>query len=268
MFNNLIAENRTATAGGIYIQNSPGTDIINCTVTANAGTLAVGGVVAYNFTYADVRNTIVYGNDAPLYPNMFASYDDSFAVSYSDIEGGWEGVGNLDQLPFFATGPLGDYYLSQNAAGQIAQSPAVDAGDSLAAQYYLDTLTTRTDQVSDDGFVDLGFHYFTDPHSGSIDPSDNPWVPSAINLQAYPNPFNSSTHIYFTLPAAAEVELVVTDILGRQVAKLAHDSYPAGSHRVSWSGEDSGDHEVASGVYLIQLITPQQTRATQVLFLK
>lgn len=268
MFNNLVAENRTATAGGIYLQNSPGTEIINCTVTANAGSLAVGGIVAYNFTYAGIRNTIVYGNDSPMYPNMFASYDDSFAVSYSDIEGGWEGVGNLDQSPLFAIGPFGDYYLSQTASGQMAQSPVVDAGDSLATQYRLDTLTTRTDQVGDDGFVDLGFHYFADPHSGSIDPADNPWMPITINLQAFPNPFNSSTHIYFTIPAAVDVKLVVTDILGRQVTKLAHESYPAGLHRVTWSGVDSGDHEVASGVYLIQLTTPQQTRAAKVLFLK
>lgn len=268
VFNNLIALNQTATAGGIYLQNSPGTEIINCTVTANAGTLAVGGIVAYNFTYAGIRNSIVYGNDSPLYPNMLASYDDSFAVSYSDIEGGWEGVGNLDQLPLFTTGPFGDYYLSQFASGQTQQSPVVDVGDSLATQYHLDTLTTRTDQVGDDGFVDLGFHYFADPHSSIIDPVDDPWIPTTIALHAYPNPFNSSTSIYFTLLVVTKVELVVADILGRRVARLTHNLYPAGSHCVTWSGVDSGNHEVASGIYLIQLTTPRQTYATKVLFLK
>ncbi len=268
MYNNLIADNRTAIAGGIYLQNSPGTEIINCTVAANAGTLAVGGIAAYNFSYAVIRNTIAYGNESPQYPNLFSSLDDSFAVSYSDIEGGWEGTSNLDQLPLFIAGTLGNYYLSQTASGQTQQSPAVDVGDSLAAQYHLDTLTTRTDQVGDEGFVDLGFHYFAEPQSGGIDPENNPWMPTTVNLHAFPNPFNSTTNIYFTLSSASEVELVVTDILGRQVAKLAHDHYSTGTHHITWSGLDPNNHMVSSGIYLIRLTTPHRTWSTKILFLK
>ena len=59
--------------------------------------------------------------------------------------------------PLFATGPRGDYYLSQMAAGQSATSPAVDAGSGPAAA--LPGLTTRTDGVADAGAVDIGFHY-------------------------------------------------------------------------------------------------------------
>ena len=61
--------------------------------------------------------------------------------------------------PLFVTGRLGDYYLSQWAAGQAEKSPCVDWGDDLASVYGMDSLTTRTDQVGDEGFVDIGYHY-------------------------------------------------------------------------------------------------------------
>lgn len=177
-------------------------------------------------------------------------------------------MGNLDQLPLFTAGPLGNYYLSQTASGQTQQSPAVDIGDSLAAQYHLDTLTTRTDQVGDEGFVDLGFHYFAEPQSGGIEPENNSWMPAEVNLHAFPNPFNSTTNIYFTLTAASEVALVVTDILGRRVAKLTHEYYSVGTHSITWSDLNSGNHVVSSGIYLIRLTTPHRTWSTKILFLK
>jgi hypothetical protein len=54
---------------------------------------------------------------------------------------------------------LGDYYLSQTAAGEALDSPCVDAGSDTAANLGLDELTTRTDQVEDAGMVDMGYHY-------------------------------------------------------------------------------------------------------------
>ncbi|UCD76269.1 MAG: hypothetical protein JSV91_04960, partial [Phycisphaerales bacterium] len=72
---------------------------------------------------------------------------------------GWPGEGNIDADPLFVTGPLGEYYLSQTAAGQPAESPCLDAGSDTAENLGLDTLTTRTDQASDSGIVDMGYHY-------------------------------------------------------------------------------------------------------------
>jgi hypothetical protein len=54
---------------------------------------------------------------------------------------------------------LGDFYLSQKAAGQTVDSPCVDAGSDLAANLDMDKFTTRTDKVGDTGIIDMGFHY-------------------------------------------------------------------------------------------------------------
>jgi hypothetical protein len=68
-------------------------------------------------------------------------------------------------------------------------------------------------------------------------------VPGEYRLfEAYPNPFNPSTTIEFALPADAMVTLVVYDLLGREVATLAHGLYGAGVHSVQWNsiGVSSG----------------------------
>jgi hypothetical protein len=55
--------------------------------------------------------------------------------------------------------PAETCYLSHVAAGQGADSPAIDAGTSTASALGLDSRTTRTDRVTDTGAVDLGYHY-------------------------------------------------------------------------------------------------------------
>jgi hypothetical protein len=76
------------------------------------------------------------------------------------IEDGFEGGTDIVTAdPLFVAGPAGDFYLSQLAAGQVVDSPALDAGNVTAAEAGLDALTTRTDLGPDSGALDLGVHY-------------------------------------------------------------------------------------------------------------
>jgi hypothetical protein len=73
-------------------------------------------------------------------------------------------------------------------------------------------------------------------------------LPSGFRLlQNFPNPFNPSTTITFTLPSAGIIRLSVFDLLGREVAILAGGRMGAGTHRVEW--HPAG----ASGVYFYRL---------------
>ena len=88
---------------------------------------------------------------------------------------------------------------------------------------------------------------FTTSSSTSV-PGNEP-VPEVFSLaQNFPNPFNPSTTISFTLPARRMVELTVFNLLGQEVARLVNRQIDAGRHAVVWDA--SG---FPSGVYLYRL---------------
>jgi hypothetical protein len=73
-------------------------------------------------------------------------------------------------------------------------------------------------------------------------------LPQSFSLSAYPNPFNPSTVISFSLPRTEAAKLTIYDILGKEVATLADQSYSAGAHTVSFDGS-----MLTSGTYFAHL---------------
>lgn len=90
-------------------------------------------------------------------------------------------------------------------------------------------------------------------------------LPETFDLQAaYPNPFNPTTTVTYGLPAAAEVRISATDLLGRQVATLvAGDMKSAGYYTVQFNADG-----LASGTYLIRMESDDFVATQQVIFLK
>lgn len=80
-------------------------------------------------------------------------------------------------------------------------------------------------------------------------------VPDAFALAAaYPNPFNPSTTIGFSLPAAADVTIEVVDVLGRQIALLVQSSMDAGYHTATWQAGNT-----PSGTYIVRMTANGQS---------
>lgn len=142
-----------------------GNPISNCTITNNATTRGTGGIAHGGGSdgvdgitngaggYCDL-DSIVTINNSIIWGNNVEEIYGIATVNYSNIEGGYSG-NNIDSDPLFVNGPLGDYYLSQVAADQLTDSPCVNTGNNTALQ----SGTTRTDQVEDEGVVDMGYHY-------------------------------------------------------------------------------------------------------------
>jgi len=68
--------------------------------------------------------------------------------------------------------------------------------------------------------------------------------------QNFPNPFNPSTTIHFSLPQRSHITLQVFDVLGREVATLVHGELEAGEHSVVYNAKG-----LKSGVYSYRLTT-------------
>lgn len=91
-----------------------------------------------------------------------------------------------------------------------------------------------------------------------------PAVPVTFALsQNYPNQFNPSTQIDFTIPYAANVRLELFNTLGQRVGVLLNNHVVAGPHTVWWH---SGDH--ASGIYIYRLTTPYESSSKKMILVR
>jgi hypothetical protein len=86
--------------------------------------------------------------------------------------------------------------------------------------------------------------------------------------RAYPNPFNPRTTIAFDLPEEARVEIVVYDLMGREVWKSAKANYSPGTYSVVWNGTNHSGQSVGTGVYLVRLNSAKFTATQKILLMK
>lgn len=79
-------------------------------------------------------------------------------------------------------------------------------------------------------------------------------LPKEYNLLGnYPNPFNPSTTISYTLPYQSSVELTIYDIMGREVKSFSFASQPSGYQNIVWDGKNDNGVSVSSAVYLYRI---------------
>jgi hypothetical protein len=77
-------------------------------------------------------------------------------------------------------------------------------------------------------------------------------IPSAFALeQNFPNPFNPTTKIQFSIPSAQFVTLKVYNVIGQEVATLANEQLEAGNYRAEFDAAS-----LPSGTYIYRLSTP------------
>ncbi len=94
-------------------------------------------------------------------------------------------------------------------------------------------------------------------------------VPTTFDLaQNYPNPFNPTTTISFSLPRQEHVTLIVYDILGKEVNRLADGQMSPGTFKVTWNGDAANGQKVASGVYFYRLQAGSFNTVKKMLLLK
>lgn len=95
-------------------------------------------------------------------------------------------------------------------------------------------------------------------------------VPSKFKLEnAYPNPFNPSTSIRFSIPEGQKVRLEVYDIRGKLVNSLVDSEFMnAGTYESVWNGKNNLGEKVASGIYLVRLTTQNYMKSIKLNMVK
>ena len=83
---------------------------------------------------------------------------------------------------------------------------------------------------------------------------ENPEVPTIMGIRGnFPNPFNSSTIIEFSLDIECFIKLDIFNISGQKINTLCEENLPAGLHSIRWNSNDSKGIKVATGIYLLKL---------------
>jgi hypothetical protein len=76
----------------------------------------------------------------------------------------------------------------------------------------------------------------------------------------FPNPFNPSTTLRYTLTRPGRVKLDLFDARGRRIATLVDQAQDAGEHSLEWNGRGGDGRRVAAGVYLARLLAGGESR--------
>lgn len=144
---------------------------------------------------------------------------------------------------------------SATSATWVPQWPLPELKDMQYTNSSLLTGGTDGKPVGDDGWFNGGYTGVTSGHAK---------VPNKFTLSAaYPNPFNPSAHIQYTVPRNSFVTLEVYNILGQKVATLFSGVRQAGKYTAVFNGDT-----YASGVYFYRLSSGNITITNKMLLLK
>lgn len=82
-----------------------------------------------------------------------------------------------------------------------------------------------------------------------------PGIPNGFVLyQNYPNPFNPTTHISFSVDRAAQVRVMIYNVLGQEISTVANGTFFPGLYNFEWNGNDQRGNQVPSGVFYVRMV--------------
>ena len=223
----------------------------------------------------------------PNYPRSIAFVDDNngliaarggYLIKSMDGGATWSATNNPDTsancypnsvvaIPgtdiIVAMDDIGAYYTSDlGATWAKIGMPEETAADYIVSGEFLNTAMGYV--FTDNGLV-LRFENQVTGTSRPVTMN----TPNDFQLhQNYPNPFNPTTQIVFSMPRAADVKIMIYDILGRKIRTVYEGFKGAGTHQVIWNGLNDADAQVSSGTYIYKLQTKDINLQRRMLLLR
>ncbi|NQU05967.1 MAG: choice-of-anchor D domain-containing protein, partial [Calditrichaeota bacterium] len=138
----ITANTASRRGGGVYATSNANVNMTNVTISGNSAEESGGAMNVFAGAGAVVTSSILWSNDPPALPA-------DLTVTYTDVESGYNGEGNIDEDPLFAFDFNGSYYIIRN-------SPCIDTGDPDA------------EQDPDETRADMGAFFFNQPMEPDI----------------------------------------------------------------------------------------------------
>ena len=126
-----------------------------------------------------------------------------------------------------------------------------------------------------------GTLYLDDMRLATTIPALPPWVPTAVYETtdapipdefalgpSYPNPFNAEATIRIRLPVDSTTRLSVYNLTGQRVIDLLTNRLQAGTYHIHWDGCNASGIQLATGVYILRLVTDLWVANEKILLLR
>ena len=141
-------------------------------------------------------------------------------------------------------------------------------------------LNTQYMTPHDVGYVWVGAHAYSGANvsplalayeglGASTGTDDEIAMPNSFALKGnYPNPFNPSTNIAYSIDMNSKVNVKIYSLLGEEITSLFNGDVNPGTHEVQWNGVDNAGVAVASGVYIYRVEANNQALTGKMMLLK
>lgn len=171
--------------------------------------------------------------------------------------------------------------------------PATEYCDGAGTAHAQDVYRLRNSVISAAGSPGQSMNYMTNGTLGQSTPIGigaasgttlyagfwgRYWIPTDVEEtppcyrtmlhQNFPNPFNPSTTIEYSLANAARVRIEIFDVGGRRIRTLVDAGKPAGPHRAVWDGRNERGVAVSSGIYFYRFRTDSFVSVKKMVLLK
>ncbi|MFN8473722.1 MAG: choice-of-anchor Q domain-containing protein [Anaerolineae bacterium] len=151
---NVTFSGNSASQGGGMFNDGSSPILTNVTFSGNSADYG-GGMFNYNLSSATIRNSILWGDSAPNGREIY-NYNGSASVSYSIVQGGYAGTGNLNKDPLFVTAVPSP---APSTGGDLRlglTSPAINAGNNSVSNPSLPATDLDGNPRIVYGIVDMG----------------------------------------------------------------------------------------------------------------
>lgn len=222
--------------------------IENNTIVSNSALSGIPGILGFVGVQGILRNNIVWGNTSPTTGQIAGN---SLTVRYCNVQGGFNGAGNINVDPQFDSA---NYYLRSSSFcidkgdSSVIYNDPVDSGNPSMAKWP-SRGTIRNDigayggpgsKVIANNIVKIKSHGIN-------------FSPEKFELkQNFPNPFNPATVIEYSINQDSYVSLKVFDVLGNEITTLADGRQTPGVYDVEFS-QNSMKSNLPSGIYFYRL---------------